>query len=220
MIIPQQKKFKQKKFWVIVFFVAIGIAFLAGIFFARSLQGNDEVTQLLQQSELSTESTLLEQELIADLGSSGCELANLRVQEQSDELFHIGKKLDSPDAEQRLGAKNYAFLKQKYHLLQIRTYTLYKKLSQQCGLDRNVVLFYFSRNNEDAALQGKILDELVLERNIIVFAVEYRYSSELAFLEDYYHITQTPSLVINFGRVFSGKTDRTTTIHVLDSSKA
>ena len=49
-----------------------------------------------------------------------------------------------------------------------------------------------------------VLDELVLERNITVFAMEYNYSSELAFLENYYRINYTPSLVANYNHSLSG----------------
>ncbi|GAJ22371.1 unnamed protein product, partial [marine sediment metagenome] len=35
--------------------------------------------------------------------------------------------------------------------------------------------------------------------NIRVFAIEYNYSKELSFIEDYYGVSETPMLIIDYG---------------------
>ena len=87
--------------------------------------------------------------------------------------------------------------------MQIRTFILHKKLQDDCGSKTNIILFYFQQQDQFSAQQGKILDELVAENNLHVFAVEYKYSKELEFLEDYYEITSTPTLVVNFKHVIT-----------------
>lgn len=198
--------------------LALLIAFLAGIFFGNSLQSKDidDLTNNVQQTELATESYMLEQELISNLNASHCDVARLRIQEHSQELYRIGKRLESENAKEHLGEISYTYLKKKYHLLQIRTYTLYKTLSEVCPLQNTVILFYYSQNDPDSALQGKILDSLVFEYPLVVFAVEYRYSSELTFLEQYYNVTKTPGMIIDFDHVFMGKIDRSVLVEYLE----
>lgn len=190
--------------------VSIIIAFLAGSFFGYSLfnQDIDETASLLRQSELNTESFVLEQELITALNSDQCDLGEQRIKQQSEELYRIGKRLDTENAMQQLGERNYHFLKQKFHLLQIRTYTLYKTLHETCDFDEHVVLFYFKQDDPASAQQGAILDELVIQYPLIVFAMEYDYSKELTFLQQYYDLTDAPALIIDFDHVFQGKQDR------------
>ena len=186
------------------------IVFIAGSFFGFAITNNnlDETASLLRQSELNTESYVIEQELIANFDESNCNLGQLRIKQHSEELYRIGKRLEGENAKQQLGEYNYHFLKQKFHLLQIRTYTLYKKLYEQCNLHEHIILFYFNQNDDASAQQGEILDELVAEYPFVVFAIEYDYSKEISFLQQYYGITRAPSLIIDFDHVFQGKQDR------------
>jgi hypothetical protein len=48
------------------------------------------------------------------------------------------------------------------------------------------------------------LDLLVQNFDAKVFAIEYNYSSELRFLEDYYTIKRTPAVIVNFGMAREG----------------
>lgn len=183
------------------------VVFAVGIIVGRSF-GNPElsdISRFIKQSELTTESYLLEQELLSGLDKS-CELAQRRLSALSQELWQLGKLLESETAEKDLGKENYFFLKRKFHLMQIKTYLLYYNLRQDCQLSTPVVLFYFSRDDADSERQGRVLDKLVDEHGIKVFAIEYNYSDELAFLEDYYEINRTPALAVNYATVLQGFT--------------
>ncbi|MBW3018862.1 hypothetical protein KY329_01590 [Candidatus Woesearchaeota archaeon] len=177
------------------------IVFAVGIFVGSALKGADStgIDKMLKNSELSTESFLVEQELFESFDTS-CDLAEQRLATLSEDLWRLGKVLGEGDAEKRLG-KDYDFLKRKFHLMQIRIYVLYKKLQQNCGIDTNVVLFYFDRSDESSTEQGLILDDLVEQYGLRVFAVEYNYSSDLSFLEEYYGVESAPFLVINYDNV-------------------
>jgi hypothetical protein len=181
------------------------LVFAIGIIVGRNA-GNPElsdVNNFIKQSELTTESYLLEQELFSGM-EKNCDLAKLRLSALSSELWQLGKLIGSETAKQDLGEANYNFLKRKFHLMQIKTYTLYHGLNQDCAVNVPVMLFYYSQNDSNSEEQGIILDRLVKEFDVKVFAIEYNYSQELRFLEDYYEISTTPSVVVNFGTVRKG----------------
>ncbi|MEM2916111.1 MAG: hypothetical protein QXT19_02020 [Candidatus Woesearchaeota archaeon] len=183
------------------------LVFATGIIVGRSVSNPElsEVNKFIKQSELATESYLIEQELFAGM-EKNCDLAKLRLSALSRELWQLGKLLGSETAKEDLGMANYDFLKRKFHLMQIKTYTLYHRLSQDCAVDVPVILFYYSQNDSKSLEQGAILDKLVSGFDVTVFAIEYNYSPELRFLEDYYEISTTPSIVVNFDIVRKGLT--------------
>lgn len=183
------------------------IAFVIGIIVGNSF-GNSELTEanrFIRQSELTTESYLLEQELLKGFNQS-CDVAQTRLAALSSELWQLGKILGTETAKQDLGEENYHFLKLKYHLMQIKTYLLYYTLNKDCELETPVVLFYYKQNDVASKEQGNILDELVEKYDIKVFAIELDYSKELKFLEINYGIESAPSLVINHKAKKSGLT--------------
>jgi len=189
--------------WVLL----IVIVFAIGIIVGRS-GGNPELSNVnlfVKQSELTTESYLIEQELLGGL-EKDCDLAQLRLSGLSGELGQLGELLGTETAKQDLGESNYNFLKRKFHLMQIKTYTLYHRLRQDCAVTVPVVLFYYGSNDARSDEQGAILDRLVQAQDVKVFAIEHNYSSEIRFLEEYYDIARTPAIVVNFENVRQGLT--------------
>ncbi len=189
---------KKRSFISVVMLVII--IFIIGIIIGRGMSNSElnEITQFIKNNELNAESYLIEQELMAEFGEDMCTLLNQRLNEFSVELYKIGKKLAGESAEKELGSTNYNFLKRKYHLMQMRAYMMFKQLVDNCEIGNHIILFYFSRNDPDSSEQGLILDELVKNYDVFVFAIEYNYSSELRFLEEYYDITATPTLIIDY----------------------
>lgn len=177
----------------------IVVVFIIGIFVGSAWQnqGSTSVESMMKQSELSAESFLIEQDLFETFETS-CELTETRLASLSDGLWQLGKRLEGRDAEQTLGESNYDFLKRKFHLMQIRTYILYKEFLDNCDIDQNVILFYFTRDDEESQKQGQVLDSLVDQYDLKVFAVEQGYSKDLEFLEDYYGVSSAPFLVVNY----------------------
>ena len=194
-----------KKQVLLTTILLVCVVFSIGIILgnAWSTSRSSEVSKVIQQSELDAESFLVEQELFESF-ETNCDLASKRLGSLSDELWKLGKVLGATDAKEKLGADDYNVLKRKYHLMQIRTYVLDKKLQANCGSTTNVILFYFKHDDPASEQQGKILDELVSQYNMHVFAIEYHYSKELEFIEDYYEITGAPTLVVNFDHVLNG----------------
>lgn len=183
--------------------LAVCIAFALGILLGWSLSTSklSEATKILKNTELNTESFLLEQELVKTLGPQGCDLARQRVNELGDQLYHLGNLLSTNSARHDLGV-NYDILKRQYHLLQIRTYTLNFRLTENCNSSSPVILFYYTQHSKESSEQGKILDELVNKHGAQVYALEFNYSQDLRFLEEYYNISRAPALVLNYEMIF------------------
>jgi hypothetical protein len=200
---------KLKRHIYLTTFLLLILVFLAGVLFGRNLEtGNSQrIADFMKDNELNTESYLTEQELINDFGEDNCPLAKIRIDDLSVELGEIGRQLTIEGAKEKLGEDNFNFLKRKFHLMQIRTYVLFKKLIDECNISSNVILYYYSINDENSTEQGHVLDKIVTEYDAKVFAIEYNYSKELGFLESYYNIKKTPSLVINYNYIHEGLTD-------------
>jgi len=164
---------------------------------------NTQASRVLRQSELDAESFLVEQELFETLDTS-CQLSERRMSELNQELWNLGQVLGETNAREQLGQDNYHFLKRKYHLLQTRTYILAKKLQDDCGQQANIILYYFNQNDPGSLTQGRVLDELAKQHNLHIYAIEYDYSRELRFLQEYYAIERAPALVINYEHVLEG----------------
>src|SRR3989344_5046582 len=63
---------------------------------------------------------------------------------------------------------------------------LVEQVEGDCGKVNNIVLFYFKKDDPLSAEQGRVLDDLVSQFSMHVFAVELNYSKELNFIEEYY----------------------------------
>ena len=198
------KKFTKHVFFTIILLLIV--VFITGLLSGRYIEraAESELSFFLKENELIIESYLLEQALIRDSGEDACRLGERRIEDLSSQLGEIGRRLSMPDAGEMLGEVNYGFLKRKYHLLQIRTYFMFEQLAERCDVRKDIVLYYYGPDAGLSTRQGQILDQLVAEKGIIVFAIEHDYSKELAFVEHFYGITGTPSMVTGFGQVHHG----------------
>ena len=197
-------KFTKHVFLVTVLLMLV--VFVVGILFGNSLASSkeDEISRFIKNSELNTESYLIEQELMQSFGEEDCQLASSRISELSEELGRIGRLLIQEDAVKQLGKKDFNFLKRKYHLMQVKTYILSHKLYENCNTSANVILYFYDDNCSMCKKQGLILDEIVKHFNTKVFALHYNYSQELSFLEEYYNITVVPTIIINYDHKLEG----------------
>jgi len=177
----------------------VWVVFIIGIIVGNyfSNPALDEINKIVRSSELSTESYLIEQNMFKDF-EKNCELSKIRLSSLSNELWRLGKLLASPTAKNDLGDYQYDFLKRKYHLMQIKIFVLYYQFKTDCSVDDSVILFYYGRDDNYSFEQGQILDRLVQDFGIHVFAIERDYAPELKFLEQYYEINMSPSLVIDY----------------------
>jgi hypothetical protein len=192
------------KFAIVLFLVIA--AFITGIgvgnFFATFEAG--DLNAALQNSELSARSYFLQQE-ISRFALDKCSFSRSQADELSDQLYRLGQQLVSAD-NASVGEQEFKLLKRQYHLLQVRTYLLLHELRESCTTKDHVVLYFYGPNNHDSFQQGAILDSVVSNFSVKVFAVEFNYSSDLAFLEGFYNITRIPTVVVDYRDVHQGLT--------------
>ncbi len=195
----------QKKLLFAATIMSLFIVFVLGTLFGWSYGTTKltDATRIVKEGELDSDSFLIEQDLFSTLGQRDCDLTQKRLESLGHQLYELGNILGTSTAERDLDVDNYNLLKRRFHLLQIKTYTLHYSLRQSCNTPSPIVLFYYSRNDSLSEAQGKILDEFVAKYDARVFALEYQYSKELAFLEQYYNVTRVPTLVLNYNRTFT-----------------
>ncbi len=185
----------------------VAFVFLLGLGLGNYFGSIDaKAGKILKQSELDAESFLIEQQLIDTFGSN-CDISKTRLSALSEQLWQLGKSLDSDSAREELGEEQYNFLKRKYHLMQIKTYSLYKNLENNCDKESDIILFYFNKNNPASKEQGDILDKIAENFDARIFAIEFNYAPEIKFLERYYNIDKAPAIVINFQDTLIGVQD-------------
>jgi hypothetical protein len=182
------------------------VVFGVGILLGKSIRTapEDAITRSIQNNELNADSFLIEQELFKSLDSQGCELAKIRLTELSSELGNTGRQLVAADAQERLGDENFRFLKRKYQIMQIRAYIMFTKLAEECNTSAKVILYYYGIQDNESLQQGPVLDRIVENYNVSVFAMQYNYSPELKFIESYYNITRTPVTILHNAKSHRG----------------
>ncbi|MBW2977467.1 hypothetical protein KY331_01360 [Candidatus Woesearchaeota archaeon] len=197
-----------KKYLLFITTLLILFVFITGILLGRTLTKLEveKVSEFIKQNELNTESYLIEQELLS-FEKNNCEFSKEKISDLSNELASIGRQIIAPGAKEKIGSENYHFLKIKFHLMQIRTYTLFKKLIDNCNISPKVIIYYYGANDPKSAEQGPILDKIVDVFDAKVFAIEFNYSQELQFLELYYNVTETPTTIINYNIINKGLAD-------------
>lgn len=195
----------KSKFFVLLLIIAF--VFVLGFGLGNYFTSSDgSVHKIIQESELNAESFLIEQQLIETLGAN-CEFSQARLSALSEQLWRLGQMLDKETAKEELGPQGYDFLKKKFHLMQIKTYALYKKLEQTCGKEFDIILFYFKREDDASKQQGEILNQVVEDFDTKVFAIEFDYSPELKFLEEFHQVSSAPTLIVNFEDNLEGLQD-------------
>jgi hypothetical protein len=183
------------------------LIFIAGIFIGYSLEGarESEVVHNIRQNELDTESFILEQQFLDELGGDKCGILSNRVLELQPALTTIGRQLgkwEDSDFKQ----EDFDYLKRKYFITEIRYLMLLETLKENCNSNYNVILFFYRIDDDESTRQGYVLDDIVTEGdNVVVLSIDQDYLEEptIDILKAKYDIDTAPSLIIN-GRKISG----------------
>ena len=177
------------------------LIFLAGLLLGLSLDDTkiSDLVENLNQNELNSESYLVEQDFIRTFGGDICDLSSPRIEELSIELAKLGQTLTKYESSALLKKTDYSYLKRKYFLLEIKTYTLFKNLKEECGYGFNTILYFYDQNQQESLNQGYILDSLVGSTgNVHVFSFDRNFKEPAVdALKLHYDIKISPSIVIN-----------------------
>lgn len=198
----------EKRFRKDIFISALIIAiFIFGIgFFLGYIQDKfriNEGLEILRTSELDSESFTVEKEFFDVFGSQDCELQEQRLKKLTEDLGEIGSTLAGYDAKKLIGTKDYNYLKRKYFILELKTYSFNKQVSENCNdhKTKTILFFYDVENNEESLRQGYVLDVLVKQdQDVRIFSIDRQFRDDLILssIKKFYGITQSPTLILNY----------------------
>ena len=197
-----------KKRYFIAFLLATGI-FSIGLLLGITLTSAklSEVEKL--QIEFRNRLTNLEME---DLLTEGkiCQFGD--VDELVGELVKIGETLTSIENDPTTNHEDLIALKEYYSLLEIRHMVYMKKFNEQCGKKLNIVLYFYSNDEQkcvDCSSQGYILSYIRNKySNVRVYSYDIDVdNAAIKTLMKINNVTTAPSLVINdqFYQGYQGK---------------
>lgn len=196
---------KYKKYVVITSFIITIAVFSAGVIIGKFLDNYrfTDVVDTMRETEINTESYVVEQQFIEKFGGRSCELLRPRLIELSRDLSTIGQSLTLYESgAMLLDKKDYDYLKRRYFVLEARTYMYELQAKYSCGDNRTLILFFYSGQDEVPSIkQGYVLDEMYREykNNVSIhsFDINFQNSTITDILEKYYNITEAPTIVVN-----------------------
>lgn len=189
-----------KKFLLLSLGISVMI-FTAGLLLGISLDDTktSDIISNINQNELNSESYNVEKDFLNVFGGDKCTLSNPRLNDLSEESAKIGRLLTKYESTNTLKNPEFNYLKRKYTLLEIKTYTLFTSLKKECNYNYTTILFFYDNNDDTSTRQGYVLDTLVkISQNIHIFSFDRNFNDPaLETLKIHYNITQSPSLIIN-----------------------
>jgi len=196
---------KYKKYVVVSSLIITLAIFSAGFLIGKYLDSYrfTDVVDTMRESEINTESYLVEQQFIEKFGGRSCELLRPRLIELSRDLSTLGQSLTLYESgAMLLNERDYDYLKRRYFVLEARTYMYELHAKNTCGDNRTLILFFYSGQDEIPSIkQGYVLDDMYREykNNISIFSfdINFQNSTITDILEKYYNISEAPILVIN-----------------------
>ncbi|MFH1212227.1 MAG: hypothetical protein V1659_04870 [Candidatus Woesearchaeota archaeon] len=151
---------KRKKLMPAVYVSAFSVTaliFIAGILVGNYFSGLkvSSIDQLESEIKAEALGTDLQYQILSE---HPCEFMNMSV--YTTQLSEMGKKLTF--MEEQLGRKNSKVLslKEQYHLLEIQHWLYSKRWIEECGGDKELVLFFYTNPEEcsDCEDQGYVLN--------------------------------------------------------------
>ncbi len=155
---------------------------------------NDEI----RQSDLETETFTVLQNYMEQNHESYCGLAEAQLPEISERGAELGQRLERFDERGRYDQDEYDYLRDRYYNNQLRLYMMLSDYKDECDAEENKVLFFFD-DSTDSQRQGAVLDEIVMDTDLQVFAFNTETDDSLIIeiLEIDYNITQSPTLIVD-----------------------
>lgn len=154
---------------------------------------------------LDTESFLLEQDFVESFNATTS--VENRLLDINRRIGKVGEMLVQFDAKKMSHGEEYDSLKRKYFLLELKAYTLRHKQ----GGNNNIILFFYDvTQNDDSLRMGDVLNALVrADPNVVVFSIDREFTGEpmLDTVKQYYNVTKSPTIIINYDQKYEGFVD-------------
>ena len=186
---------------LIIAFIAAAAIFSSGLFLGEKITSFkiQEVGQVQEDLKNSLASLELRYKL---LEANVCEFSSFN--EFGEELDELGNRIANIEAGYDKDDPRVLSLKEPYFLLEIRHYLLLKEAKEKCGSDYDLVLYFYSNDEEqckDCDNQGYILGYLQKKigyDKIKVYSFDVRSDSpSVQTLRDIHDIRQVPSIAVN-----------------------
>jgi len=186
---------------LIIAFIAAAAIFSSGLFLGEKITSFkiQEVGQVQEDLKNSLASLELRYKL---LEANVCEFSSFN--EFGEELDELGNRIANIEAGYDKDDSRVLSLKEPYFLLEIRHYLLLKEAKEKCGSDYDLVLYFYSNDEEqckDCDNQGYILGYLQKKigyDKIKVYSFDVRSDSpSVQTLRDIHDIRQVPSIAVN-----------------------
>lgn len=196
--------FKKRKKTLI--FTLIVFVFLIG-FYLGGLNAETRISDLrLELDTLNLDLRSMEQRTaFSDLFEDECSTESINY--ISRKISETARELDSLEERGLEETNDYQLLKERHNINQVSFYIDLKQFVERCSYERDIILFFFNSSKPELAeQQGKEIDELSQERDIVVLPMDYGYTEKLDFFYNHYDIQTLPAVVVNFDTVFEGIT--------------
>jgi hypothetical protein len=202
---------RQKKQLMITSVLLAVFLFVFGTVLGYSVDSlrENRILDNIRQSEIDTESYILEQQFLEDFGIVSCDLLEGRIENLRQINYETGQQLNKWVEGKKFSLKqeDLDYAKRRYFVQEGRLFLLIESLRQNCDASYNTVLFFYKINDDASVRQGFILDKISLERNdTIVFSFDKDFVQEpfVELLIDNYQIDNAPSVVINGEKKLEG----------------
>src|SRR3989344_1429608 len=164
-----------------------------------------DVSVSLNEIELQTLDYITSQEFIDTFGDDKyCEILDSRLSSMTPQMVDLGQRLTDYEERNIFTGDEYKLLKSKYFLLEIRAYTLFNKLKNECNLNETLILYFYDQHHEDSDRQGYVLNALVNSDNRVhIFSFDRSFEI-ISFLIENYDINEATTIIINEETKFEG----------------
>ena len=190
------EKRKIRKMTLVLALALTILIFIGGIAIGNALTQSkvNDILSSEQETQIQLENLQLEQDFLKDYP---CQSPTLL----SESLEELGVKLTYLESQYSKDDPRIIALKNPYTLLEVRHYLALKSMTQRCGQNYTLMLFFYSNDPANAKTseeQGFVLDYLRKKfDNIKVYSIDSDLDLGIVnVMKNEYSVSVTPSLVI------------------------
>lgn len=175
---------------------ALGIILNYGLDFMRV----EQISGVIEEHELDTESYLLHTRFMDNFGGDTCEIMKKQMFDLKKEVRMVGIEMSYYTGKTIFKRWDFEHMRRKFFILQLKFYALANKLNDRCGTSYIPLLFFYEIDDDYSERQGFVLDDVGLEYNttvaILSFDKDYDDEPLIDAMLATYNITEFPALVI------------------------
>lgn len=181
------------------------VVFSAGMFLQWNfdqLRTND-VLNRINDLELSTNSILVEKELVGFFNDTDCPALIIRTQDVSKKIEKLGGILESYKDSSMFQEAKYDDIKHEYILLEIFYWLKLLETKKECNTTGYVTMLnFYSEKCETCGDQGIVLTELKkkYKEKLLIFTIDTGFAdrdTSINVIVSKYNVTASPTLVID-----------------------